>query len=106
MALTPESEGWAKALASQVPMTHPAWNVTRSEATETDVTGDTVESDIVPAGEGSAQEQSTAEPRAYTTAEKIAEFERLRAAKPKTDSGLVQERIRRRTRHPQDATNW
>jgi hypothetical protein len=87
-------------------MTHPAWNVTRSEATETDVAGDAIVGDEVSAGEGSAREQSTVEPRVYTTAEKIAEFERLRAAKPKTDSGLVQERIRRRTRHPQDATNW
>ena len=84
MARTPEPEGWAKALASQVPMTHPAWNVTRSEATETDVTGDTVESDIVPAGEGSAQEQSTVEPRVYTTAEIANRFRLLRTGDART----------------------
>ena len=55
---------------------------------------------------GSESEQSTVEPRVYTAAEKIQEFERLRTAKPKTDNGLVQERIRRRTRHPQDSANW
>ena len=41
MPLTPEPEGWAKALASQIPMTAPAWNV-RAGTAETDVTGDAI----------------------------------------------------------------
>jgi hypothetical protein len=57
-------------------------------------------------GESSESEQPAAGSRVYTTTEKIKEFERLRSAKPRTDNGLVQERVRRRTRHPQDAANW
>lgn len=121
MPLKPESEGLKRALAQQVPMHAPDWRQRRGAVSEPTTGGlELLTPREIADGLAEIREEGKREleslsghvavedsdPIVYSTAEKIQEFERLRSAKPKVDKGLEGEKIRMRTRHPQDAANW